>query len=81
MKKKNTYRTMPAELDFSKLKRIQNPYPAMMKQPITIRLDVPTVIYFKQLADQFGMSYQNLINLYLRECVAQKKKPAFGWRP
>lgn len=70
---------MPAELDFSKLRRVPNPYPAMLKQPITIRLDVSTVRYFKDLAAAFGMPYQNLINLFLRDCAARKAKPDFKW--
>lgn len=81
MKKKNMKADMPAELDFSKLKRVHNPYPELLKRPITIRLDVPTVIYFKGLADEVGVPYQNLINLYLRDCVKRKKKPDFNWAP
>jgi hypothetical protein len=40
-------------------------------------LDV--VEYFKNLAEDTGIPYQNLINLYLRECVESKKKPEFKW--
>jgi len=72
---------MRAEYDFSKMKVTRNPHPALMKQPITIRLDVSTVIYFKDLADTVGMPYQNLINLYLRDCAQRKKKPDFKWTP
>ncbi len=81
MKKRNTKDTMPAELNFTRLKKVYNPYPALLKRPITIRLDIPTVIYFKGLADEVGMPYQNLINLYLRDCVRRKKKPDFKWGP
>jgi antitoxin component of RelBE/YafQ-DinJ toxin-antitoxin module len=42
--------------------------------PITIRLDKATVAYFKGLADEIGMPYQNLINLYLRDCARHQKK-------
>lgn len=79
MKKRNTKDTMPAELDFSRLKRVPNPYPALTKQPVTIRLDPGIITYFKGLAVEFGMPYQNLINLYLRDCAARKKKPDFKW--
>lgn len=79
MKRANIKDTLPAELDFSKLKRVPNPYPELLKKPITIRLDIATVSYFKSLAGAMGMSYQNLINLYLRDCVHSKKKPAFKW--
>jgi predicted DNA binding CopG/RHH family protein len=65
--------------DFSKMKRLKNPFPAMLKQPITIRLEVPTITYFKELAAQLGMPYQSLINLYLRDCAVHRKKLAFKW--
>lgn len=34
-----------------------------------MRLDKGTVSYFKTLATELGMPYQNLINLYLRDCA------------
>jgi hypothetical protein len=32
-----------------------------------------TIEYFKTLAEQNGIPYQNLINLYLRECAESEK--------
>ena len=60
---------MKKHYDFSKMKGEKNPYIKQLKQPITIRLDKGTVAYFKTLATELGMPYQNLINLYLRDCV------------
>ena len=54
---------MRAQYDFSKMKGEKNPYRARLKQPIIIRLDKATVAYFKGLATDIGMPYQNLINL------------------
>ena len=54
---------MRAEYDFSTMKGQRNPYRGQLKQPITIRLDKSTVAYFKGLAHEIGMPYQNLINL------------------
>ena len=65
--------------DFSKMKRLKNPYPARLKRPITIRLDVFTISYFKEMAEEVGMPYQNLINLYLRDCAQNHKKIAMKW--
>ena len=70
---------MRAHYDFSKMKSERNPYISRLKQPITIRLDKGTVAYFKSLATQLGMPYQNLINLYLRECALQHKKLELRW--
>lgn len=61
------------------MKGQRNPYIARLKQPITIRLDKNTVTYFKALAAELGMPYQNLINLYLRDCAFQHKKLALKW--
>lgn len=70
---------MREHYDFSKMKGEKNPYAARLKQPITIRLDVATVAYFKELATEVGMPYQNLINLYLRDCAQHHKKLVLKW--
>jgi uncharacterized protein (DUF4415 family) len=69
--------TMRKHYDFSKAKR--NPYARRLKQQVTIRLDHDTVTYFKGLAEETGIAYQTLINLYLRECVASGKKLSNRW--
>jgi predicted DNA binding CopG/RHH family protein len=48
------------EYDFSKSRK--NPYAKQLKSQITIRLDTAAVAYFKQMAAELGMPYQNLIN-------------------
>lgn len=68
---------MKKEYDFSKARK--NPYAAKLKKQITIRLDAPTIKYFKKLAQETGIPYQNLINLYLRECVSDEKRPNIDW--
>jgi uncharacterized protein (DUF4415 family) len=66
---------MRKEYDFSKMKGEKNPYIKGLKIQITIRLDKEAVEYFKELAKKTGMSYQNLMDLYLRKCVEIKKQP------
>ncbi len=70
---------MRANYDFSKMKGEKNPYISGLKQPITIRLDKGTVTYFKALAVDLGIPYQNLINLYLRECALNRKRLDLKW--
>ena len=48
------------------------------KGQITIRLDEGTIDYFKGLSEGTGIPYQNLIDLYLRDC-AMEKKLKLGW--
>ncbi len=66
--------------DFSKMKARKNPYIKNLKQPITIRLDIDTVGYFKGLSTHSGIPYQQLINLYLRDCASQKKSLELSWK-
>lgn len=70
---------MRKEYDFSKLKGRKNPYAKQLKKQITIRVGVDVLEYFKQLAEETGIPYQNLINLYLRDCVISGRRPAFKW--
>ena len=70
---------MRKHYDFAKMDGQRNPYIRQLKQPITIRLDKPTVAYFKALAEEIGMPYQNLINLYLRDCALQRKRICVKW--
>ncbi len=69
---------MRKEYDFSKAKK--NPYAGRLKRPITIRMDADTISYFKQLAEETGIPYQTLINLYLRDCAASNKKISMHWK-
>ena len=70
---------MRAHYDFSKMKGRKNPYVKLLKQPVTIRLDRDTVAYFKAMAVKSGLPYQNLINLYLRDCAAHGRKLSLKW--
>ena len=69
---------MKKHYDFSKARR--NPYARRLKRQVTIRLDQETIAYFKNLADDTGIPYQTLINLYLRDCAANGKKLSMLWR-
>lgn len=68
---------MRKQYDFST--SIKNPYAKRLKKQITIRIDEQTIDYFKRLAAEVGLSYQSLMNLYLRDCAAASRKPALKW--
>jgi uncharacterized protein (DUF4415 family) len=57
-----------------------NPYAKHLKRQITIRIDIASIEYFKQVAADLGMPYQNLINLFLRDCATHKRRPVLEWR-
>jgi predicted DNA binding CopG/RHH family protein len=69
---------MRKEYDLSKGRR--NPYAAKLKRSITIRLDEATIAYFKDHAAETEIPYQTLINLYLRECAATRRRLTMEWR-
>ena len=68
---------MRKEYDFSSSRK--DPHAGRLKRQVTIRLDVEAVNYFREMASEMGMPYQNLINLFLRDCAAQKRQPVIQW--
>ncbi len=70
---------MKAEYDFSTMKARKNPYASKLKKPVTMRLSEDVVEYFKAMADEAGVPYQSLINLYLRDCMAQSRRVQIKW--
>ena len=68
---------MRKQYDFTAARK--NPYASQLKKPVTIRLDPDAITYFKSLAEDTGIPYQSLINLYLRDCAATKKKLNLAW--
>lgn len=61
------------------MKSRPNPYAAKLKKSITIRMDEEVIAYFKGMAEEAGVPYQSLINLYLQDCVANKRKIDISW--
>ena len=72
---------MKKEYDFSKMKSRKNPYASKLKKPVTIRLSEDVIDYFKGMAEDSGVPYQSLINLYLRDCANQHRKVDIQWHP
>ena len=70
---------MKREYDLSKMKARKNPYASKLKKQVTIRMGEDVVAYFKALAEETGIPYQSLINLYLRDCVANGRRPDLSW--
>lgn len=68
---------MKDEYDFSQ--SIKNPHIRKLEKQVTIRIEDEVVEYFKGLAEETGISYQSLINLYLQDCVKSQRKPSLEW--
>ena len=68
---------MKKQYDFAD--SIRNPYAKHLKKQVTLRINTDAIAYFKALAKETGIPYQNLINLYLTECAHSEKKPSLIW--
>lgn len=68
---------MRESYDFSN--SIKNPYAKRLKKQITIRIDEETISFFKEMAEQKGIPYQSLINLYLRDCAKEHRQLTTHW--
>ena len=69
---------MRREYDFKDGKL--NPYVKKLRKQISIRIDIDTIDYFKKQAQETGITYQNLINLYLANCATNKKTINIAWK-
>jgi uncharacterized protein (DUF4415 family) len=69
---------MRKEYDFTNAK--PNPYIKKLRKQISIRIDVDTIDYFKMKAEETGIAYQNLINLYLTDCAIHSKNVNVVWK-
>lgn len=69
---------MKAEYDLAKMKSRKNPFAAQLKQQ-SVYIEEDVMDYFKKIATESGISYQNLINLYLRDCMKQQRKPEISF--
>lgn len=70
---------MKKEYDLTKMKSRRNPYASRLKRQVTIRMGDDVIDYFKGMADETGIPYQTLINLYLRDCVAKERELDLSW--
>ena len=69
---------MRDEYDIKNLNPRRNPYAKKLKQQVTMNMNITTVDYFKSMSSESGIPYQTLINLYLDECVKEKKTIKFA---
>lgn len=68
---------MRKEYDF--MDSVRNPYAKHFRKQVTLRLGADVIADFKALAEETGVPYQNLINLYLSDCAHSGKKLALKW--
>jgi len=71
---------MREEYDIKNLNPRKNPYSKRIKKQVTINLDGDVIDYFKAQSESSRIPYQTLINLYLSDCVAQKRELQMSWK-
>ena len=71
---------MKDNYDINNLNPRKNPYADKLKRQVTINLKTTTVDYLKKLAEEYGIPYQNLVDLYLDDCVQKGMKPDINWK-
>lgn len=69
---------MKSNYDFSKAEK--NPYAKRLKKQVTIRLTQTAIAYFKEMSAETGVPYQALIDLYLRDCAAKRRRISMRWK-
>lgn len=70
---------MRDEYNIKELNPRKNPYASRLKKQVTINLNVETIDYFKDMSEKNGVPYQTLINLYLADCVENKRQLTMAW--
>ena len=70
---------MRKEYDFSRMEGRKNPYASRLKKQVTIRMGIDVINHFKKMSEETGIPYQNLINLYLSDCVRSNRKISIKW--
>ena len=71
---------MLEEYDIDRLNPRSNPYAKELKKQVTIKISPNVIEYFKEQANKVGMPYQTLINLYLMDCVSNKRELKMTWK-
>lgn len=69
---------MRKEYDFTN--SAKNPYSKKLKTQITINISNEVIEYFKNESTRTGIPYQTLINLYLLDCVKEKRQLSLTWK-
>lgn len=65
---------MKPEYDLANMKSRPNPFAKQLKQQVTLPLGIDVIEYFEDMAQEKGISYQELISLYLQDCVVSKRQ-------
>jgi uncharacterized protein (DUF4415 family) len=68
---------MKPEYDLANMKSRPNPFAQQLKQQVTLPLRIDVINFFEKKAKEKGISYQELIDLYLQDCFTNDRELSF----
>ena len=68
---------MKSEYDLANMKSRPNPFAQQLKRQVTLPLRIDVIDFFEKKAKEKGISYQELIDLYLQYCVTNNRELFF----
>lgn len=68
---------MKSEYDLANMKSRPNPFAQQLKQQVTLPLRIDVIDFFEKKAKEKGISYQELIDLYLQDCLTNDRGLTF----
>jgi predicted DNA binding CopG/RHH family protein len=68
---------MKREYDLANMKSRSNPFAQKLKKQVTLLLRIEVIEYFENKAKEKGISYQELIDLYLQDCMTNQRELSF----
>ena len=68
---------MKSEYDLANIKSRPNPFAQQLKLQVTLPLRIDVIDFFEKKAKEKGISYQELIDLYLQDCVTNDREISF----
>ena len=68
---------MKSEYDLANIKSRPNPFAQQLKRQVTLPLRIDVIDFFEKKAKEKGISYQELIDLYLQDCVKNDQELSF----
>jgi len=68
---------MKREYDLANMKSRPNPFSQQLKKQVTLTLGIEVIEYFEKKAKEKGISYQELIDLYLQDCMTNQRELSF----
>lgn len=68
---------MKLEYDLAKMKSRPNLFAEQLNQQVTLPLRIDVINFFEKKAKEKGISYQELIDLYLQDCVTNNRELSF----